>query len=116
MPEGVGGELVHLHREGVWRDVHVPHDREHAKAGGKPEHHVPVPALEPVLPLAELFGMLVDGSVGKVVHDRGLDRGCPVGKDEVEHIVGEQVPDQLAFRHPPEVADIGDRLVVDELL
>jgi len=116
VPEGVGGELVHLHRQRVRGDVHVPHDREHAKAGGKPEHHVPVPALEPVLPLAELLGMLVDSRVCKIIHDRRLDRGCPIGEDDAEDVIGKEVPDQLSFRHPPEMTNIGDRLVVDQLL
>ncbi len=81
MPEGIGGEFIHFHRQGIVRDMHVPHDREHPETGGEPEHHVPVPALEPVLALAEFIGMLKNRTVAEVVHDRSFDRCCPIGED-----------------------------------
>ena len=88
------------------RDVHARHDGEHAEAGGEPEHHGAVAAPEPVLPLPELGGMLADGLVAQVVHHRRLDGHAAVGEDQGEDVVGDEVAEELPFRHPPEVADI----------
>ncbi|KAF5042101.1 hypothetical protein DSECCO2_516200 [anaerobic digester metagenome] len=116
VPERVRRELVHLHREGVRRDVHIAHDREHAEACGEPEHHAPVAGPEPVLALAELVRVLEDRLIAQVVHHRGLDRRTTVGEDEPERVVREQISDQLAAREPAEVTHVRGGLVVDELL
>lgn len=113
--EGVSGELVHLHRERVWRYVHVPHDGEHAETGSKAEHHVPVTALEPVLPFAELVGMLKDRPVAKVIHDRSLHRCRAVREYQRKDIIGKEVTDKLPTRQPPQVSDVARRLVIHEL-
>ena len=116
VPEGVGGKLIHLHRERVRGDVHVVHNREHAKARRKPEHHTAVTGAEAVLTFAELSGVLVDGSVAEIIHDRGLDRHTAVVEHQSEHVVGEQVPNQLATGHPAVMTNIRERFVVHQFL
>ncbi len=116
VPERVGRELVEFHREGVWRDVHIVHDREHPKTRGKPEHHITVAALEPVLPFPELGGVLRDRLVAKVVHHRGLHRHPAVLKHMRKDIVSKEVPDQLAPGHPAVVPDVRARLVLHKFL
>src|SRR5208337_4793676 len=95
--------------------MHIPHDREHAKTRGKPQHHIPVVAFEPVLPLAELIRVLVDCFIAKVVHDRGLDRSCTVRKNDGKDIIGQKVTDEFSFWHPAKTTNITCRLVIDKL-
>ncbi|OQC68793.1 MAG: hypothetical protein BWX50_01143 [Euryarchaeota archaeon ADurb.Bin009] len=115
VPERVGRELVELHREGVRRYVHVVHDREHAETRREPEHHVAVAALEPILPLTELGGVLRDRLVAEIVHHRGLHRHTAVLEHLRKDVVGEKVADQLAPGHPAVVPDVGARFVLHEL-
>jgi hypothetical protein len=80
------------------------------------EHHVPVVALEPVLPLAELVGMLENRPVAEIVHHRGLNRGPTILKNHPEYIIGQKVPDQFSPGHPAEASNIADRFIIDKLL
>ena len=92
MPERIGREFIHLEGEGVRRDMHVPHDREHAEAGSKPEHHLPVPGMNPYLAFPELIGVFKDRPVSEVVHHRGLDRRAAVWQHDLEDVIGQQIP------------------------
>ncbi len=114
--ERVGRELVELHREGVRGDMHIMHDREHAKTRRKPEHHIAVAALEPILPFPEPGSMLRNRPVTKVIHHRGLHRHRAILKHPRKNIISKEIPDELAPRHPAVVPDIRTRLVVHDLL